>query len=82
MFVSATCRGVQCHYRGCDQPAVAKVGEEIAHDDPFKNRHNLTAYVCAEHFEALMGIRGIALTEKMRQSLAGPQSTEEDKETG
>jgi hypothetical protein len=29
-------------------PAVVKVGEEIAHDDPNPHRHNATAYLCRE----------------------------------
>jgi hypothetical protein len=27
-----------------------KVGEEILSDDPNPFRHNMTAYVCSEHF--------------------------------
>lgn len=33
----------------CGDPAVAKVGEEIMHDDPNHNRHNFTAYLCEPH---------------------------------
>jgi hypothetical protein len=37
-------------------PATHKVGEEIMPDDPFYIRHNLTQYVCCEHFQKIMGI--------------------------
>ena len=39
----------------CGAPSAAKVGEEIFHDDPHPVRHNLTAYVCADHFRQIMG---------------------------
>ena len=52
MFVSATCEGEVCF---CGSPAVRKIGEEIPYDDPMPNRHNLTAYVCAEHFAMVLG---------------------------
>lgn len=52
-FVSATCEGVGCSM--CDSPATHKVGEEIAYDDPNKNRHNYTAYVCCNHFKMILG---------------------------
>lgn len=45
-FVSGTCAGVTCHMCG-KAPAVVKVGEEIAYDDPNPHRHNATAYLCA-----------------------------------
>lgn len=51
-FVSASCRGERCR---CGRPATHKVGEEIAHDDPDQNRHNLTAYVCCIQFQQIMG---------------------------
>lgn len=51
-FVSVSCGGEYCSM--CDNPAVKKVGEEIAADDPMPIRHNLTAYVCAEHFNQIM----------------------------
>ena len=56
-FVSATCQGERCR---CGAPAVKKVGEEIAFDDPNPQRHNLTAYVCAHHYAELMGPLGAA----------------------
>jgi hypothetical protein len=54
-MASLTCVGERCW---CGQPAAKKVGEEIAFDDPMPNRHNLTAYVCAEHYAQLMGPLG------------------------
>jgi hypothetical protein len=48
-FVSATCGGEKCSI--CGAPAAAKVGEEIAFDDPMPHRHNLTAYICADHLD-------------------------------
>jgi ATP-dependent Clp protease ATP-binding subunit ClpA len=52
-FVSASCGGEKC--RICGLPSTHKVGEEIPHDDPFPNRHNLTAYVCYAHFMEIVG---------------------------
>lgn len=52
-FVSASCQGRKCDI--CGLPSAHKVGEEIPHDDPFPNRHNLTAYVCCAHFIEIMG---------------------------
>ena len=51
--VSASCRGENC--RICGDPATHKVGEEILHDDPLPNRHNLTAYVCCDCFMMILG---------------------------
>lgn len=51
-FVSRTCIGEECSV--CGKPATNKVGEEIPYDDPLPNRHNLTAYLCAEHFDMIM----------------------------
>ena len=52
-FVSPTCGGERCF---CGAAAVRKVGEEIPRDDPsYRRRHNLTAYVCAEHFAMILG---------------------------
>lgn len=58
-FVSETCRGEKCGFsmpyqRTCGQPAVMKVGEEIAYDDPNPERHNFTQYVCREHADRLL----------------------------
>jgi len=33
--------------------ATNKIGEEIQSDDPLPNRHNLTRYVCKQHFELI-----------------------------
>ena len=51
-FISAACAGETCR---CGAPAVAKIGEMIAHDDPNPARHNFTAYVCARHYALLLG---------------------------
>lgn len=51
-FVSACCGGERCSM--CGKPAARKVGEEIFHDDPHPIRHNLTAYVCLDHFNMIM----------------------------
>jgi hypothetical protein len=55
VFVSETCEGEVCW---CGKPAVRKVGEEFADDEPNPNRHNLTRYICAHHFAELMGPAG------------------------
>jgi hypothetical protein len=53
MFVSASCKGEHCSI--CGQPATRKVAEEFCHDDPTREyRHEMTAYVCADHFEMIM----------------------------
>jgi len=57
-FASASCEGKRCH---CGKPASHKLEESIMHDDPsntwqpFPGRHPLTAYVCCEHFRAVLG---------------------------
>lgn len=51
-FVSISCEGEKCSV--CGAPAKAKIGEEIMHDDPMPNRHNLTAYVCFNHFDMVL----------------------------
>ncbi len=56
-FVSATCGGEicgMCYRLGIDRPATHKVGEEIPDDAPFRG-HNLTQYVCCEHFGSVVG---------------------------
>jgi hypothetical protein len=55
LFVSVTCGGELCW---CGKPAVRKVGEEFAYDEPNPERHNLTRYICAYHFAELMGPAG------------------------
>lgn len=52
-FVSASCAGERCR---CGLAATHKLGEEIPHDDPLPNRHNLTAYVCCAHFSEALGV--------------------------
>lgn len=54
-MVSAACQGERCW---CGQPAAKKVGEEILFDDPMPRRHNLTSYICGEHYAQLMGPLG------------------------
>jgi len=51
--VSLACRGERCSVCGVD--ATHKLGEEIMYDDPFPKRHNLTAYVCCEHYMMILG---------------------------
>ena len=53
-FVSECCEGARCM---CGQPAVRKIAEVVFHDDPLPGRHELTAYVCADHFIMVMGKR-------------------------
>jgi len=52
-FISESCEGELC--RICHEPATHKLGEEIMHDDPNPNRHNLTAYVCCKHWKMVLG---------------------------
>lgn len=52
-FVSGSCKGEKC--RICGIPATHKVGEEIQHDDPNPERHNLTAYLCCTHYRLVVG---------------------------
>ena len=51
-FVSACCGGERCAM--CGNAAQAKVEEVIFSDDPTKNRHPFTAYVCGSHFDQIM----------------------------
>lgn len=64
-FVSASCGGERC--RLCRNPAAAKIGEEIAMDDPAPHRHNLTSYVCREHFIEIFGIHGVKIVDEFRK---------------
>jgi hypothetical protein len=57
-FVSRSCGGERCSV--CRADATHKLGEEIMHDDPSPHRHNLTAYVCCEHFRMIVGSCGFA----------------------
>lgn len=52
-FISGSCKGEICSV--CGKDATNKLGEEIPSDDPNKMRHNLTAYVCREHFTMIVG---------------------------
>ena len=51
-FVSAACAGERCY---CGELAEHKVEETIFADDPIPHRHELTAYLCHEHFCQIMG---------------------------
>ena len=51
--VSKTCIGEVCAI--CGKDATNKVGEEIPYDDLHPHRHNLTSYVCSEHFLLIFG---------------------------
>jgi hypothetical protein len=54
-----TCKGVKCMIVGCGNLASHKVGEENIWDkteekeqyEKFENCHNLTTYLCEEHFD-------------------------------
>jgi hypothetical protein len=52
-FISGSVAGEAC--RICCDPAVHKIGEEIAWDDPRRRRHNLTPYVCCGCFRMIFG---------------------------
>lgn len=52
-FVSRSAVGEAC--RICGAGAAHKLGEEIPHDDPWRARHNLTAYVCCRCFRMVLG---------------------------
>ncbi len=52
-FVSGSCVGERCAV--CREPATHKIGEEIPHDHPHRDRHNFTAYVCCAEFVRLLG---------------------------
>lgn len=55
IFISEACEGETCF---CGAPAMRKVGETIFDDDPQPIRHELTAYLCGEHFAQIMGPAG------------------------
>lgn len=73
-WISGTCEGERCTYEKCGAPAYAKVGEEMAHDDPFPARHNLTAYICKDHFERLMGKHGVHFRMRCIENRGGPSA--------
>ena len=66
MWQSQSTKGEKCVMCGTD--AAAKIGEEIMHDDPVQDRHNLTAYVCEQHFRQLFGDLGVNATEQLRKT--------------
>ncbi len=58
-YIHPTCGYKRCR---CGAPAVRKIGEEIPNDWPWQvvngitlARHNLTAYVCWQHFVEAFG---------------------------
>jgi len=57
--IPTACYSERCTFQGsymlCGKQAMHKAGEEILDDDPNPIRHNLTAYVCCEHFAAMFG---------------------------
>lgn len=71
-WISGTCQGELCNYEGCSAPAYVKVGEEIPFDDPYPARHELTAYICREHFALLMGPRGVHFRMRCIENKGGP----------
>jgi hypothetical protein len=67
-FVSESCEGVKCcaikdfkssPVKYCGKPAKHKLGEEMMHDDPNPNRHNLTQYVCCEDYVRVVGLAAL-----------------------
>lgn len=52
-FVSGCCQGEPCNI--CGASAEHKVAEVIQPDDPHPVRHGLSAYVCHDCFEEIMG---------------------------
>lgn len=55
-FVSGCCSGEKCSV--CGKDATNKLAEVIFDDDPNPIRHELTAYVCKEHFRMIVGRLG------------------------
>lgn len=65
IFLPKSCKGVKCMVVGCRELASHKVGEENiwwghegddeypAHQQ-FERSHNLTTYLCEEHFKFVM----------------------------
>jgi hypothetical protein len=66
--ISKQCEGERCNI--CDKQATNKIGEEIMFDDPMPNRHNLTAYVCKEHFNLLFISKPEPVPEKTARRVA------------
>lgn len=53
-FISKHCKGELCTV--CKRPATNKLAEVVFSDDPYPIRHELTAYVCSEHFYMIVGL--------------------------
>ena len=51
--ISKYCESEKCF---CGKQAYKKISEVIFDDDKFPNRHELTCYVCEDHFNTMMGI--------------------------
>lgn len=51
-----------CFRQGATTPATHKVGEEIPSDHPTDAgaMHNLTQYVCCQHFAEIMGMAAVS----------------------
>ena len=58
-FISKYCKGEKCSLCWKDErklvEATHKIGEIIFDDDPHRNRHELTQYICDKHFNRIMG---------------------------
>lgn len=52
-YVSGCCKGEKCNV--CEKDATHKVEETIFDDDIIPFRHRLTAYLCCEHFQLILG---------------------------
>lgn len=51
-YVSGYCEGEKCF---CGKDAKHKISEVLFEDDPNPLRHELTSYVCCDHFQMVMG---------------------------
>ena len=62
-FTSASCKGEHCF---CGSPAETKIEETIFWDDPHKNRHPFTRYICHDCFDKIMNrmIRNYEIIEQ------------------
>jgi hypothetical protein len=58
VYIPGSCTGVKCF---CGKDAKHKLEETIFDDDPHPFRHNLTSYVCCEHFQLIMGSYAIEM---------------------
>jgi hypothetical protein len=73
--ISKACKGEIC--RICKAEATHKVGEEILFDDPNKIRHNLTAYVCCDHFKMIFIESDLSKEEEITIKLSEDKRDEE-----